>query len=187
MRMPRPLALLASILLLAAACSSSDDGDTATDAGGDASTTSAAPAGSSTSAPAAAEEEEAMVEAEPRPVLAITAVSFTDGTVTVRNDDSAEVSLDGWFWCNRPTYTGVPSMTIAPGESAVIEVPDLDIRATGGEVGLYRSADFGSADAIVAYVQWGQGENGRASVAVEAGLIAEGEFIDNGGEDIAIG
>jgi hypothetical protein len=39
---------------------------------------------------------------------------------------------------------------------------------------------------MVAYVQWGKPDNGRAGTAVEAGLIAEGEFVDNGGADIVL-
>lgn len=184
----RILALLAALALLAGACSSDDDdGDTAaTDADSDTAaetteetTTTAAPATSDTGG-----DDGAPVE---KPSLSVTAVSFSTNTVTVRNDGDSDVSLAGYFLCNRPTYIGAPETTIAPGTTADIDVTELDIRPTGGEFGLYLSADFGSPEAIVSYVQWGQGENGRASVAVEAGLIDEGEFVDNAEGDFTVG
>ncbi|MEL7155305.1 MAG: hypothetical protein AAFN30_01755 [Actinomycetota bacterium] len=182
----RPLvAVLAALALLAAACSSNDGDDAATETADDTTTTTAAPVADDEDAPAD-DEPEAAAPVE-KPSLSVTAVSFSTNTVTISNNGDSDVSLAGYFLCNRPTYIGAPETTIAPGTTADIDVTDLDLRASGGEFGLYLSADFGSADAIVAYVQWGQGENGRASVAVEAGLIGEGEFVDNGEGDFTVG
>lgn len=125
-------------------------------------------------------------EVAAKPAIVVTAVSFTDSTVTIRNDGDEAVDFTDWFTCNRPQYDSVLSGPLDPGASVDLDVTALDIRASGGEFGLYTSRAFDSADALVAYVQWGGPGNGRASVAVEAGLIAEGDFIDNGGEDITI-
>ena len=46
-----------------------------------------------------------------------------------------------------------------------------------GEIGLYRTNDFGSADAIVSYVEWGSGDHGRSDTAVEAGIWVGGGFV----------
>lgn len=119
--------------------------------------------------------------------LAVTAVSFTNSTVTIRNDGAEAIDLTGYAICNRPNYGSAPDATVEPGATVEIDASSLDIRASGGEFGLYRSNSFDSADEIVAYVQWGGPGNGRSSVAVEAGLIAEGDFVDNAGEDIDIG
>lgn len=119
--------------------------------------------------------------------IVVTAVSFTDSTVTVRNDGADPVDFTGHFTCNRPAYGDMPGVILEPGATLDIDVSSLDIRASGGEFGLYSARSFDSPDAMLAYVQWGGPGNGRASVAVEAGLIAEGEFVDNGGEDITIG
>ena len=120
--------------------------------------------------------------------MAVTAVSFTDGTVTIRNDGAEAIDLTGYAICNRPNYGSPPEVTVAePGATLEIDVSDLDIRASGGEFGLFRSTSFDSADEIVAYLQWGGPGNGRASVAVEAGLIVEGDFVANDGADIDLG
>lgn len=118
--------------------------------------------------------------------ITILGVSFDSGTVTVRNDSDAAIDFAGYYTCNRPAYAEMPAETLEPGATLDIDVTDLDIRASGGEFGLYSSRSFDSADAMVAYVQWGGPGNGRAATAVEAGLIEEGEFIDNGGEDIVL-
>ncbi len=174
----RIILLIAALAVIGAACSSDDSADEV-----DAGPTETAPAETDE----ATTDDDGGEAAAPAADLSVTAVSFSTNTVTVRNDGDSEVNLDGWFLCNRPTYIGAPSETIAPGATLDIDVSDLGLGTDFGEFGLYTSSDFGSADAIAAYVQWGQGENGRASVAVEAGLIAEGEFVDNGGEDFTVG
>lgn len=179
----RILAALVVVALVAASCSSGDGDET--DAAG---STEADNAGEATTTAAVAEEvteeEDPVVE---KPVVSITAVAFSASTVTIRNDGDTELVLEGMFMCNRPTYVGLAGGTVAPGATLDIDVTELDLGSSSGEFALYLSSDFDNSDAIVAYVQWGSGENGRASVAVEAGLITEGEFFENGEEDIVIG
>ncbi|MEM9133925.1 MAG: hypothetical protein AAF962_02875 [Actinomycetota bacterium] len=180
----RLLALLAALLLVAAACSSDGEETTTAD---DASTEDAASTDEGASDDEAMEDDAMEDDAmEEKAAISVVSVSFSTNTVTVRNDGAAEVSLAGYSLCNRPTYVDAPEVSIAPGASAEIDVSALGLVPDSGEFGLYSSASFGSADAIVAYVQWGAADNGRASVAVEAGLIADGEFVDNGGEDFAL-
>ena len=118
--------------------------------------------------------------------ITILGVSFESGTVTVRNDGDAAVDFTGYHTCNRPAYAEMPAETLEPGATLDIDVTNLDIRPSGGEFGLYRSRSFDSAADMVAYVQWGGPNNGRAATAVEAGLIEEGEFVDNGGGDLVL-
>ena len=49
--------------------------------------------------------------------------------------------------------------------------------AQDGEIGLYNSNSFGSADAIVSYVEWGSSGHGRSATAVEAGIWVSGGFV----------
>lgn len=180
----RLLALLAAFLLVAAACSSDGEETTAAD---DASAEEEATEDEAMEDEEAMEddamEDEAMAE---RPDISVVSVSFSTNTVTVRNDGDTEVSLAGYALCNRPAYADAPDVTIAPGDTADIDVSSIGLLPESGEFGLYSSNNFSSADAIVAYVQWGTSDNGRSSVAVEAGLIAEGDFVDNGGEDFTV-
>ena len=118
--------------------------------------------------------------------ITILGVSFESGTVTIRNDGDEAVDFTGYHTCNRPAYAEMPPETLEPGATLDIDVTELDVRASAGEFGLYSSSSFGSAADMVAYVQWGKPDNGRAATAAEAGLIAEGEFVDNAGADLVL-
>ena len=121
------------------------------------------------------------------PSVTITAVSFSGNTITISNDGDAAIDLDGYYLCNRPSYAPLPATVLEPGATMDLDGSVIDIQGDGGEVGLYSSEQFDSEADLVAYVQWGNGDNGRASVAVAGGLIADGEFVDNGGEDFTNG
>ncbi len=117
------------------------------------------------------------------PVVAIVAVDPGAGTMTLRNNGDTDVSTDGWWVCQRPSYDELDAITVPAGGTAEIDVSALGLTGSGGEIGVYTSNSFGSADAIVAYVQWGSGDHGRASVAVDAGVWDDpAGFVDNGGE-----
>ncbi len=47
-----------------------------------------------------------------------------------------------------------------------------------GNIALYSGRNFGSADDIVHFVQWGSADQGRSNVAVDAGIWTAGEFVD---------
>jgi hypothetical protein len=118
--------------------------------------------------------------------ITILGVSFASGTVTIRNDSAAAVDFTGYFTCNRPQYAEMPAETLQPGATLDLDVTDLDVRASAGEFALYSSRSFDDPADMVAYVQWGKPDNGRSATAVEAGLIDDGEFIDNGGDDLVL-
>ena len=114
--------------------------------------------------------------------LLLTTVVFGDH-VTITNHTSEEVSLDGWWMCNRPSYAAL-SGTLAPGESIDVSSDDLGgLAASEGEVGLYTERAFGDASAMVDYVAWGAG-GGRESVAVQAGLWTDGAAAPNDGPGV---
>jgi hypothetical protein len=121
--------------------------------------------------------------------FAITRVQFgSDGFVEITNVGDVAGSFEGWSLCQRPSYIDVSSGgELAPGES--VQVPASagygGLDAGDGEIGLYTSSSFGSADAIVSYVEWGDGGHGRSSVAVEAG-IWDGVGVKTGGADAIV-
>lgn len=90
--------------------------------------------------------------------------------IVITNMGDSDYDLTGHQLCNRPTYVELPAETLAAG--ATIEVPtaDLGLSPDSGEVGLYTARDFGNPDAIIRYVQWGEGDHGRSATAVEAGV-----------------
>lgn len=153
MSIRRKLFALALVLaLLGAACGGDDDDSDA---------------GSTTPGDAPSEEaEDEPADATPGAIV-VADVNFDTGVAVLRNDGSEPVDLGGHWLCDRPSYAELSSGVLAPGETREVSLGGFD--ASGGEVAVYTSSDFGSADDMIAYVQWGSG-GGRASVAADAGL-----------------
>lgn len=108
--------------------------------------------------------------------LVIVGVDFgDDGFVSVQNRASTDADVNGIYICQFPEYTDLGGVVaggvIAAG--ATVEVPASVVGGLvfeGGEAALYANAnDFGSADNIFAYVQWGSG-GARAEVAAAANI-----------------
>lgn len=132
------------------------------------------------------------------PHFAITQVVFGEGGyVVITNVGGSAGSIGGYALCQRPSYLNLPDVELLPFESVWVAAGDGSlltatpakevIPANGalgsfdradGEVALYSTPDFASADAIRSYVEWGSSGHGRSSVAVEAGLWAEGAFVE---------
>lgn len=179
----RLLAALVCLILVAAACSDDDtpEADGTPTTGAD--TATAEPDDTADDG----SEEDASAAATAPIELSITAVSFANGTVTVQNDGPEPVDMGNLFMCNRPNYSAIGAGVVEPGATIDVDASIVDLSADGGEVAIYTSQNFDSAGAILAYVQWGSADGGRSSVAVAAGLIADGEFVDNGGADFTVG
>jgi len=106
------------------------------------------------------------------------------GSIEVGNLGPDAGDLSGHWLAVHPYYLELPSTVLTQGTSVVVSVdeaadPELvvaaagllpPLRASSGEVGLYRSGDFGDPDAIVDYVAWGSPNQVRFGVAVAAGL-----------------
>ncbi len=135
------------------------------------------------------------------PAFALTQVVFGDnGYVAVTNVGDGPGDPGGHWLCQRPLYFEIPSTPLEPGETVWVAAgdgADLEgslgpsvtavVSASGtlgtfkqdtGEIGLYRTGDFGSSDAIVHYVEWGEPGHGRAGVAVTAGIWPDGGFVE---------
>jgi hypothetical protein len=115
--------------------------------------------------------------------------------VVITNVGTESANLGGHWLCQRPSYQELPDIDIGAGESVAISLGEdafeapagaltidaaLDlggISAADGEIGLYSSNSFSSAEAIVSYVEWGSTGHGRSSTAVEAGLWDDGGFV----------
>ncbi len=162
--MPRSLlALLASLALVAAACGS-DSEDTAAEAAAE-----TEEAMEDDAMEDDAMEDDAMEEAS-HSVLSIVAIDFDSGEVTIANSGDADVSLDGYFLCNFPSYGQVEAGVSVPAGGTVTVTSPVGLRAEDGELGLYTTDSYSDPSAIAAYVEWGSEGHERASVAVEAGI-----------------
>ncbi|MGJ3241691.1 MAG: hypothetical protein ACFE0O_01865 [Opitutales bacterium] len=122
--------------------------------------------------------------------LVINEVSPTENRVEFLNDGTDPVDLSGHWLCSRLSYIQLGdgdiqvvsgSLMLEPGAFLVVDTSaGLDLDDTGADLGLYETNSFGSASAMVDFLQWGSSSNpsGRESVAVDAGIWAAGSFTD---------
>lgn len=176
---PRPsvrrlMMLLAAFVLLTVACS--DDGNESGDDAG-APATDDAPGGADESTTTAPTTTAPIPEGgEALEVLQLQLVEFGDaGYVEIVNTGAEPVGLAGVYICEFPDYADLGDILdlaeLDAGATVQIPAEHLGgISADDGEAALYDGDDFGSADAMLSYVQWGSGGHERASVAVDAGL-----------------
>lgn len=190
-----------TLVLVAAACGGSSDTATTTapadTPAGETTTTTAAADATTTLAPDTTTTTAAPSIAGAR--FALTQIGLDVlGQVVVQNVGNEAGSLAGYWLCQRPAYWEFPDVELQPGEFAAVSVPGRDdifsppsgaiaieeiasigpLRPTSGEVGLYSSGDFGSADALVSYIEWGDGGHGRSETAVSAGVWSDGGFVE---------
>ena len=200
-------ALTLALVVVVAACGDDDSGGTtattATPTSGV--TTTAPPATDPPSTTAAPTTTPPTTDASSPAALEITSVSFGDGSmVVITNVGDAAVNLGGHWLCQRPAYFELPEVEVGPGQSfamslggsvfvpppgaiTVEETASLGAFTPGsGELGLYSSSSFGSADAIVSYVEWGTPGHGRSGTAVEAGIWVNGGFVETTDDTVSI-
>ena len=125
--------------------------------------------------------------------LVISEVDLATGQVEIVNTGDASVDMTSYRWCNRVNgapsfYPGVSAATInealstassldvGPGQLLVFDLPVTFLPATGGELGLYlpsAAGGFGSRNAMVDYVNWGDSTGVRDSAADDDPAIWE--------------
>lgn len=138
--------------------------------------------------------------------LALTRIVFEPAAYAlITNVGGSDAELGGLWLCRRPSYEELPAMTLAPGDTLLVGLGDTPppelaglagtvdlgpvlgpITGADGELGLYTGPTFGDPNAIVDYVQWGTAGHGRESVAVDAGIWAEGTFVEVPVEAVSI-
>jgi hypothetical protein len=116
--------------------------------------------------------------------LVVVAIDFTAGFILIRNDGDEDYDLAGHWICNRPTYSQLPDEVLAPGDAVEIEASAVGLNADGGELALYTSGDFSSAEDIIRYVQRGTDTHGRTATAIAGGVWQTGDFVDNQGANL---
>lgn len=125
------------------------------------------------------------------------AVFGDGGYVVITNVGTGRGTLAGFALCQRPSYFVLPDITLDPFDSVWVATGDGSdltassivqviasngafggLRAAEGELALYSSAQFSVADELVSYVEWGETDHGRSSLAVEAGLWEAGAYVE---------
>ncbi len=110
-------------------------------------------------------------------------VDAINNQITLKNFGNDSVDVSNYQICNLKSYAPVSiltdsSLTLAPGQQLVL---NHEIHTDTSDVALYsNSRNFGSAENLVDFMQFGSGGNGRESVAVEAGIWTAGEYVKGG-------
>lgn len=102
--------------------------------------------------------------------------------VEIYNEGDVEVDASSYWLCNFPAYEQISALTVLEGNTTIpaggyLVVAFDDTGDGDGEMGLYSSNDFGSAAAMVDYMQYGSAGHQREPVAVEAGVWEAGAFV----------
>lgn len=189
----------AAALLLVTACASDDapaadttvaleDSDLADDVfartTGDVTDGDGSAADDTASASSSTLAAEPAVPPDPAFPVSITQVDLGDGTITITNHGRDDVDLGGLWLCEFPDYEELDPMIVSGGESVTIPNPHGSVPADG-ELGLYKTDDFGDADAILSYVEWGSPGHRRAAVAIDAGIWTDAAV--EGGQRLGTG
>lgn len=102
-------------------------------------------------------------------------------SITLKNFGDMDATISGYWFCVRPAYAQLSSMTsvttLAPGAEVDI-ASSVNLVVASGEFALYDSPSFSSSGAMLDFLQWGTGApSSRESTAVEAGLWVANTFI----------
>jgi hypothetical protein len=123
--------------------------------------------------------------------VVINEVSATN-QIEFKNTGMSTVDISSYFLCDFPTYTQISNLTVVSGSTnlapgALVVISGWNVDEADSELGLYSSPNYGSAAAIVSYVEWGSSGHTRASVAIAAGIWTANNFVPSfaSGESIA--
>ncbi len=144
--------------------------------------------------------------ADGEPAIRIDEVVFAgDPYLIITNRGTGAGSTAGHWICQFPSYYELPAIELQPGERLSVplgdgEAPQLvgvvatvevkrplgTVTGHDGELGLYTSNAFNSADAIVDYVEWGFPGHARAEVAIAAQIWTQNGYVEVPAEILAI-
>lgn len=162
----------------------------------------AAPTTSATTAPTVT----TTTVADGDPAIRIDEVVFAgEPYLIIANRGTGRGSTAGHWICQFPSYYELPAVDLQPGERLAVplgegEAPQLvgivatvdvttplgSIASHDGEIGLYSSNAFNSAEAIVDYVEWGFPDHARAEVAIAAQIWTQNGYVEVPAEMLAI-
>lgn len=116
--------------------------------------------------------------------------SAADDWIELKNTGSSAVDVSGYWLCTRFLYQQVGNLFLLDGSGFVIPAGGIitvmswtNLDDTSADMGLYESSSFGSASAMLDFVQWGGSGIGRESVADAAGLWNAGDFVPAAGPE----
>jgi hypothetical protein len=136
------------------------------------------------------------------PRVMLNALNLANNWVEIKNVNTVNADLTGWFVCQRPNCQPLPgALVLAPSQvirihlnqtgtstASEIYLPLSSPLTREDEIAFYSSEDFDSSDAIEVYLRWGSPANGggRSVEAAAAGLWRQGNFVPVCGDNTGI-
>ena len=125
--------------------------------------------------------------------IRIVSVAPTVDFVTIVNNTSVTVDLSSYRLCSSFSYSAISNLfvisgdaTSVPPDEAIIVQWTMDDNAS--DVALYLpTGSFSDPNAMVDFMQYGSGGNGRESEAADAGYWVAGTFVQNSFTMVFIG
>ncbi len=123
----------------------------------------------------------------------LTKVDALNNRVVIKNFGGSAVNISGYWFCHGFTYHQVSDGTIVSGSTNLAAGAQVELTLSqvltnaGSDLSFYHSPSFGAASAMVDFIQWGSGGNGRENVAVAKGIWTAGQFVNATGTAIYYG
>ncbi|MEM7107802.1 MAG: hypothetical protein AAF519_06225 [Bacteroidota bacterium] len=102
-------------------------------------------------------------------------------TVTLKNFGTASKDISTYWFCARFDYNQLSDLGTTGGNSILAPQEEVTISVTiddhSSDLGFYNADSFGSSEALVDFIQYGDAGIGRESVAESKGIWTAGDFI----------
>ena len=116
--------------------------------------------------------------------VALNEIDYHQDLVEIKNLGGNAVDISSWWLCSRFFYQPISSLTVLSGSTnlspdGIVVLAGFPLDDTSADLGLYidinnNFGNFGNPAFMASFVQWGAGNIGRASVAVNAGIWSDG-------------
>ena len=112
------------------------------------------------------------------PIFAQVIISkvFANGSFELRNTSNGTIDISSYWICDYPDYRALNSLSIECGTMNLAAGATIVFSASGlhetddSELGLYTTNSFGSAAALMSYVEWGPNTHQRSGLATGKGI-----------------
>lgn len=119
--------------------------------------------------------------------LQLVSVDFELNSIVITNNGARDVRTEGLWVYQAGEAFEFNIFTIEPRATIRFSVRDLGgVDPSGGEIALFDSSSFASADSMLDYVAWGGSSHDRIAVATEARLWAVEDTVNTAPDTILL-
>ncbi|NNC85889.1 MAG: T9SS type A sorting domain-containing protein [Bacteroidia bacterium] len=102
--------------------------------------------------------------------------------IELKNISNLTVDVNSFILCSYPDYNLISDISIVSGNNMmspgdIVVVNGHPLGDTDGELALYLNFNFTVPNAIIDYVEWGSSFHVRSTIAQQAGIWTQGDFV----------